>query len=841
MLFSLPLLTVICLMLCVPLFAATVLYDFEDEADVQVWHDEGRETLGGGKALERAEMWATSGQASMRITSPAWTQGMGEWPAFETKPAVSDWSGHDRLYYTLTNVTPFEQKLMLFISDSQVATRSGLSHRSTLLPYSFQQVVINLGQFAARKVNPADIHVMHFFTERPPGDMEVYIDQVTLLAPGEPLPEVPHGYLQQFATLQTRNVDALRALLAETGARLRARAQPAAEVRWWVDGALADLGQQVEAFAGQVAAADPAILEGERVRAELDRRISRLDAMLDFRLDFARLRADVQVADRTRLDVAVGFATSMEKVLPRAMPEGLRAASRYTLELARNEKEAFQVLVAPAERDLRQVEVRVGDLETLAGDILPARQVSIAPVGYVETKAVPPYGSSHVGWWPDPILSFMSAVDIAPNDVQAFWVRVHAPKAQPAGLYRGKLEVLEAGVALFAFDLSVRVYPFAVPDASPLPLAITFAPHDHPTSETREQQVQWRESPNYPLNAWKNKRLEWGDFLADYYITYDSLYAYGPGTREIPDFEVLRRLHRQGRLGMFNLGYYGTLSEDPEEAEKWKESVDARIGAAYREAKELGLLEYAYIYGCDEHPAERFPGVERAAAYLREHFPGVLIMTTTYDHGFGTDSVIKSMDAFCPLTPRYNRELADRVRADGKQVWWYICCGPHRPYCNMFVEYPAIEGRLLMGAQTAKFRPDGFLYYQISIWNSEKPITSGPFTDWDPRSWTTYHGDGSWTCVGPGGMPLATIRLENFRDGLEDYPYVLLLDKAVEQVQASPTLRQERAEWLREAQALLEVPDTLVESMGRYSRDPAELYRWRKRLAEAIISAGLEE
>ena len=111
----------------------------------------------------------------------------------------------------------------------------------------------------------------------------------------------------------------------------------------------------------------------------------------------------------------------------------------------------------------------------------------------------------------------------------------------------------------------------------------------------------------------------------------------------------------------------------------------------------------------------------------------------------------------------------------------------------MFIEYPAIEGRLLMGAMTARQRPDGFLYYQISIWNSRRPITSGPFTDWDPRSWTTYHGDGSWTCVGPDGAPVPTIRLENFRDGLEDFAAVraledLVRDFDVERLSPSPSI-----------------------------------------------------
>jgi hypothetical protein len=62
------------------------------------------------------------------------------------------------------------------------------------------------------------------------------------------------------------------------------------------------------------------------------------------------------------------------------------------------------------------------------------------------------------------------------------------------------------------------------------------------------------------------------------------------------------------------------------------------------------------------------------------------------------------------LTPSFDPEKAARARAAGKQVWWYICCAPHHPSANMFIECSAIEGRLLMGAMSAKYRPDGFLY-----------------------------------------------------------------------------------------------------------------------------------
>lgn len=155
----------------------------------------------------------------------------------------------------------------------------------------------------------------------------------------------------------------------------------------------------------------------------------------------------------------------------------------------------------------------------------------------------------------------------------------------------------------------------------------------------------------------------------------------------------------------------------------------------------------------------------------------------------------------------------------------------------MFVEFPAIEGRLLMGAMTAKQRPDGFLYYEISIWNSRHPITSGPFTDWDPRSWTTYHGDGSWTCVGPDGIPVPTVRLENFRDGLEDYAWFRILEETLRAATAENSTDPGRKRWAEEAKAALTVPEELVRSMTDYSRDPAKLSAWRDRIGDLIDQA----
>ncbi|MHB8972240.1 MAG: DUF4091 domain-containing protein [Pirellulaceae bacterium] len=715
-------------LLSASLWAGTMLLDFETEADTGLWHDAGLKT-NRSFPVTREARFATSGNHALCLRTPQWKQGMAEWPAVEANPALKDWSGYDRLFFALTNATATEQGLSLFITDSRVATREGLSFHVQLPPHSYLPVEVPLAGLVGKKVNPQDISRLHFYTERPVGDMEVCVDALQLLKPGEAVPRPSTDYLKQFASLQGSHVPLLQQRVAQARETVRKAVVAVPAVATWAEERLVACDRQVEDFANMITRGDEMILCQDELSRRLQAEIATVETRVNLRADFEPVRLQTQTAETTSSDLVVGFASSMEKVLPRSVLPQLQLAASVSLSLARNEKEAVQVVVLPCERAAQQVQVRVSDLRTVDGACFPASGVHASLVGYVETKSVPPYGSSHVGWWPDVILDFMDKTDIQAGDAQSFWVRFRAPKDQAPGVYQGKLEVLSAGKVTYAFDLRVEVYPFTLPDRSPLDLAITFSPGDHPSPETQAQQAEWSKSADYPIHAWQRHRLEWADFLADYYITYD--------------------------------------------------------------------------------------------------------------HSFGTDSVIRAMDAFCPLTPSYKRDLADAVREQGKQVWWYICCGPHHPHANMFVEYPAIEGRVLMGAQTAKYRPDGFLYYQISIWNSAKPVTSGPFTDWDPRSWTTYHGDGSWTCVGPDGVPLATIRLENFRDGLEDYAYARLLEQAIQQVETS-SQRAARADWLAQARQALEVPENVASSMTAYTHDPEDVYRWRQAMAEALAASGVE-
>ena len=229
-------------------------------------------------------------------------------------------------------------------------------------------------------------------------------------------------------------------------------------------------------------------------------------------------------------------------------------------------------------------------------------------------------------------------------------------------------------------------------------------------------------------------------------------------------------------------------------------------------------------------------------------------MTTAKDSSFGLSTGLRSaVDIWVPVTTAYDLAAAQQLRAEGKDMWWDIAIGPDHPYINFFVEYPAIEPRLLMGAMAYKYQSGGFLYYSIARWPRwddewspllqennylNVPITSGPYTDWFPKSFgagTGNNGDGSLFCAGPDG-PLPTIRTENIRDGLEDYEYLNLLADLVEALQARGSLTPEELTWISSSQQLLAVPSNIVGSLTNYTRVPGQLENYREQLATNILT-----
>ena len=445
-------------------YAATTVFDFEGDDSIATW----RIRSAGQDKLERAPRFATSGKSSMMFATPAWKEGMEQWPAFDTKPPVKDWRPYDRLVVDITNPQGDRHFFSVLISDSKVPFRKGLSYRFDLPAHGFKRFIIPLSKFP-KSVDRSDIAIVHFFGQRPKTDMQLYVDHIALLKKGEaPAPPSP-SFPGQVARLLLDGLANAEKALPESGRALREICDsPRMQQR--ADAEIAKLKAHLAAIKAEVKSPNITLARVSKLREFLDRlprRCERLASLLRFEKEYVRLG----LPDNGML---IGFATSMEKILPRHMPFTLTAAKEAHVRLARNEKESLQVAVIPTRQPLRKVSVQVSDLKSDDGKVFATTNIDCDVMGYVETKKRPPYAVSYVGWWPDPILDFLGPIDIAIGDVQTFWIRVRAPRDQAPGVYKGSLRVSAGGIEAVTFPLTVTVHSFTLPDHTPLPTAITF-------------------------------------------------------------------------------------------------------------------------------------------------------------------------------------------------------------------------------------------------------------------------------------------------------------------------------------------------------------------------------
>ncbi len=765
--------------------------------------------------LTLADRFVTSGSRSLRFTTPAYKPPMEQWPAFEAAPDVRDWTPFDRLVIDITNPHDHVAPFQIFISDSKVPFRQGLSFVFNEFPrQDTKRYVIPLETFP-QTVDRSDISIIHFFSTTPKGPMEIYVSGFQLLKPGEEASPYPAAFVNDITeilklkyTAFAERIDGQLKALPAKGAHPSPEnyGKKLARIQNAVKEPLKILSAPLE----NLDALKSVVVDMESIERELQ----------EIRRYFA-FKGDCEAAGFRNPDMLAGIASSMVKVMPKHVAFDATPMRTVNLSLARHEWESFQMVVMGNGKGLENVSVVIEDLHSAEGYVFPAARIQSQIVGYVQTKACPPYLPEYIGWWPDPILNFQKSCAVAEYDAQSFWIRAYASRDQQPGLYTGRLTLQADGAEPIHFNLHVKVRDFTLPANTSLPTAI---------------HTSWPKQAGAGTPKWDALKYEYADFLADYQIDYDQLYRQGP-----PDWDIVRYLHEQGRLTCFNLFniFNGGISEKDFDGEMAR-AID-KIRPIYEKAKELGLLEHAYIYGFDERGGDQFQILERCAKALHEAFPEVLLMTTSYDHSYGMDSVVKSINAWCPLTPVFDTTRAGAARETGRYVWWYICCGPHNPYANWFVEYAAIESRLLMGAMTAKYRPDGFLYYFTNLWNDNKGIESGPYTNWNPVSWTVYHGDGSLFHCDKDGRPLPSIRLENYRDGMEDYAYACILEEAIRQYEEREILTKADSAWLYKARKALDVPDSLVKNMAEYSHSPAALSAWREAMADAIEESGLHD
>ncbi|MDQ1257440.1 MAG: hypothetical protein QG656_2045, partial [Candidatus Hydrogenedentes bacterium] len=504
---------------------------------------------------------------------------------------------------------------------------------------------------------------------------------------------------------------------------------------------------------------------------------------------------------------AIWFEPSTEKVFRDDVPTPTgKIDPKVRIGLARNERESFQLVLRPPKgTNLTNVKLRVGDLTNRDTKARIAQSnIAVSNVAYYDVR-VPTNFEGPTGAWPDALPPF-KPMTAEGGQCTPIWFTVYAAPDLPAGLYSGMIELSASELEPVELWIEARVYNFALPVRPALKTDFGFS---------AESALEQAKAQGYKgdVNALCVRYI---DNALAHRVTLRELAAFpAESARYEADLDAFApRMKAMLDRGATTLFVPPSLLDVPDQLRQANAFVTTNK-----------LQDRVFTQLADEPPSPAWPRVFERMQQWKDAAPDIPIMVTTV-----------GLEVFLPepldiwgvheqiLDTVNNQAVLERI-GQGGEVWWYVNHCPPRPYGNFFIDFAAIEHRILFWqAWVVGIR--GFHHWSIdSVEPGQNPWTN-------QLDVTPANGNGFLVYAGPDG-PVDSIRWEAIRDGIEDYDYLTLLAERIQALkkkggQEALIKRAEDAANLKE----------LVSSLVVFSRDPAVLTVRRTRIADAIEQLG---
>lgn len=547
------------------------------------------------------------------------------------------------------------------------------------------------------------------------------------------------------------------------------------------------------------------------------------------------------------------------------------------IELAKNEYEGFQIVLVAGGDPVENLAVRVSDLVgPNSATIRASTDIRRYRVGFLRPSRK--NDSSSAVERPDPLIPLPGCPDfapiadslfepeeknlgtIAPNSSAPFWFTVHAPANALPGEYHGTVDFVSPRGTL-TVPVTVQVWDFQIPQKWSLRSEMWFD----------DGVGFYRYYGGYPTLAEYSRAVE---FLDTYRVTSGLSWLRDSQlvqvTRELDgdysfDFSKLdpwiERCLKRGNWFNVNLGcgaawdahFSGVFGRQTPIFDKRTgktfdfpgaspisetDFIDTKLFSAFwrsygRHIKEKGWIDRCYLENVDEPPygsasrdKPRNALLRKFSTAIRELVPGLPLMNYGVNPSPKYHSWAESyIDIWGPALNSLT-EIDDVLRAQtskGKPFVSYICGGSvrvenkHVP--DVYIANSAMDLRI-MPWMIYRYSGTGVLYYAGNRWigdNDRERFPTEAEHRWPAREWRFGRSSGLGWFTYPAPRIKAvfpSIRLENIRDGLEDYEYLVLLQN----------LKNKH------------IPVTpLVTTVLDWQNDPEALRRMRKAMATEIV------
>ncbi|MFA6715684.1 MAG: DUF4091 domain-containing protein, partial [Victivallaceae bacterium] len=252
----------------------------------------------------------------------------------------------------------------------------------------------------------------------------------------------------------------------------------------------------------------------------------------------------------------------------------------------------------------------------------------------------------------------------------------------------------------------------------------------------------------------------------------------------------------------------------------------------YEHLREKGWLDKALAYLIDECQPTDYEAFKRAAEAIKKLCPGLKRVHTVL--GAFPASIAGNEEIWGTNLSDWDRDqtIYNNEQKQGKKIWWFINKAALYPYPNWFINESAVNHRILFW-MAWKYKIDGVCGWGADAWlkvtknQGQTSFNNNYFYFGSPLG---YAGNGSLYYPGPDKTQIPSIRLENIRDGLEDYEYFCVLKEQIKELEK----RGNNKTLLDESVKVMDLISSLIITPKHYCRNIPKLYEVREKVASQI-------
>ena len=470
--------------------------------------------------------------------------------------------------------------------------------------------------------------------------------------------------------------------------------------------------------------------------------------------------------------------------------EDVKEDAKVSIVMARCEYEGAQIIITP-EVDVDYYDVKMSDLKTADGSAtIDGDQIRIYHEKYLTVQKNGEMNGAPLGYYPDALVPLDKIKEykenkIEKNENQGIYMTVESSLDQEVGTYTGTM-IIDFETYEKEIPVSVEVVDFTV------------NPETHAKSTFLTHWNAWHgelDTSQRMIDAYTDKLIEYRLAPFDIYTENDhsdeGILAWvekAYGLLENPRLSCLSIPYKEvggsaGTVidrGIFEKYLYAIAKKSFEEDfNMFKKLIvyNAILDEAIqRKLPDEQILENCEIFNstvrkvADELAAD----ATITSSVKAESIASLRVMphvcTFWYQDKYSDYSTDRYVNAYCPKFYFVDTEgEREQYRLDEKSVelWWYGCNDPIHPYVDYHLEHSTNLNTRLLSWMQVEYDIAGNLYWAVNDYGLREDYYDNY---WDDGLAVSNEG----VLFAPGGQygldePVATLRLEGIRDGMEEY------------------------------------------------------------------------